>query len=189
VAAVASPARITADEFLDMPESEGAELVDGEIVEVPMGSLSSWLGGQLFGLINAFAIAHRLGWVFPQETGIAVWEEDPHRVRKPDLTFVRRNRLPGGPSEGWLTVVPDLVVEVVSPGDRVGDLERKLQEHREAGIPLIWVIYPATKSAHVMGAKKARAEFGADGVLDGGDILPGFTCELAALFAAAEAQA
>ncbi len=66
MAEAASPVRITAEEFLRMPESEGAELVDGEIVEVPMGTVSAWLGGELFGLLRSFVTANRLGWVFPQ---------------------------------------------------------------------------------------------------------------------------
>jgi Uma2 family endonuclease len=183
-----APARpITAEEFLHMPESEGAELVDGRIVEVPMGSLSSWIGGELLFLVRAFIAGRNLGLVFPQETGLAIWPDEPSRVRKPDMTFVRSGRLPGGRvPHGWLTVVPDLVVEVVSPNDRVEDLETKLAEYREAGIPLIWVIFPGTRSAHVLGANVALREVGVDGSLDGGEVLPGFTCKLADLFAAAE---
>ncbi len=170
-----------------MPESEGAELVDGRIVEVPMGSMSSWLGGLLFARVFEFAMANRLGWVFPQETGIAIWAERRSRVRKPDLTFVRAGRIPGGrPPEGWLTVVPDLVVEIVSPKDRVEDLDAKLAEYREAGVPLIWVIHPGTQTAHVLGANLPLREVDPDGSLDGGDVLPGFSCRLADLFAAAE---
>lgn len=154
-----------------------------------MGSKSSWLGGYLHHLMITFVLERRVGWVFPQETGMRVW---PNRstVRKPDLTFIRKGRLPGGqPDEGWLTTVPDLVVEVVSPGDRVEDLELKLDDYRQAGIPLIWVIYPATGRAQVLGAKRPRTELGPDGVLDGEDVLPGFTCSLRGLFAAARPEA
>lgn len=180
---------ITADAFLLMPESEGAELADGEIAEVPMGGMSSWIGGTLHTFVNMFLLTHHLGWAFPQESGIAIWP-GRNRVRKPDLTYVRYGRLPGGrPPEGWLTVVPDLVAEVVSPGDRVEDLEQKLAEYREAGIPLIWVIYPATRTAHVLGANRQRRELGPDGVLDGEDILPGFSIPLANIFPGPEAQA
>ncbi len=183
-----APARIiTAEDFLHMPESEGAELVDGRIVEVPMGSMSSWIGGVLFAHVFQFVMGRNLGWVFPQETGLAIWPQDRSRVRKPDLTFVRSGKLPRGrPPQGWLTVVPDLVVEVVSPRDTVEELDRKLAEYREAGIPLIWVIHPATQSAHVLGAQQPLVEIGPGGVLDGGDVLPGFNCNLADLFASAE---
>lgn len=181
---------ITADDFLLMPENEGAELVDGEIVEVPMGSLSSWIGGRLHTFVDMFLLTHNLGWAFPQETGIAIWPAEPRRVRKPDLTYLRRDRLPGDrPPDGWLTVAPDLVAEVVSPNDLAEDLERKLAEYRGAGIPLIWVIYPATRTAHILGASRQRIELGPAGVLDGEDILPGFTLSLADLFLPTEATA
>ncbi|MGE0599276.1 MAG: Uma2 family endonuclease [Dehalococcoidia bacterium] len=180
---------ITAEEFLHMPENEGAELVDGRIVEVPMGSMSSWLGGYLFARVLSFALENRLGWVFPQETGMTIWPNRPRHVRKPDLAFVRRGKLPGGqPQHGWLTAIPDLVVEVVSPGDEAEDLEQKLDEYREAGIPLIWVIYPVTRRAQVLGAGRPRIELEPDGILDGQDVLPGFTCSLKELFASAEPE-
>ncbi|MGB4862473.1 MAG: Uma2 family endonuclease [Tepidiformaceae bacterium] len=180
---------ITAEEFLHMPENEGAELVDGRIVEVPMGSMSSWLGGFLFARVLNFVLENRLGWVFPQETGMSIWPDRPRHVRKPDLAFVRRGRLPGGqPPHGWLTVAPDLAVEVVSPGDEAEDLEQKLIEYREAGIPLIWVIYPGTRRAQVLGANRPRLELEPNGVLDGQDVLPGFTCSLQELFASADPE-
>lgn len=179
---------ISAEQFLHMPENEAAELVDGHVVEVPMGSMSSWLGGELLFLVRAFLATNRLGWVFPQESGMAIWPARSRHVRKPDLIFVRRGKLPGGkPQEGWLTVVPDLVAEVVSPGDEAEDLEQKLLEYREAGIPLIWVIYPNTRTAQVL-TLDGRFDLGRDGVLDGRDILPGFSCSLADLFASAEAE-
>ncbi|MCL4242539.1 MAG: Uma2 family endonuclease [Dehalococcoidia bacterium] len=183
-----APARpYTADEFLHMPENEGAELVDGRIVAVPMGSISSWIGGELLFLVRSFLQSNDLGWVFPQETGMTIWPDRPGHVRKPDLVFVRKGRLPGGrPPAGWLTVVPDLVVEVVSPGDEIEGFETKLDEYRAAGIPLNWVIYPGTRRAHVLGANRPRTEIAPDGILDGEDVLPGFTCKLAGLFAAAE---
>ena len=189
MAATPSTELITAEEFLHMPENEGAELVDGRIVEVPMGSMSSWLGGELLFLVRLFLSSHDIGWVFPQETGMAIWQNRPRHVRKPDLAFVRAGRLPGGkPEEGWLSVRPDLVVEVVSPGDTVQELEEKLEDYREAGIPLIWVIHPSLRRAHVLRPGQARVEVGPDGVLDGEDVLPGFTCSLADLFASANSE-
>ncbi len=183
-----APARpYTAEEFLHMPENEGADLVDGQIVEVPMGSISSWIGGELVFLVRLFLRSSELGWVFPQETGMTIWPDRPGHVRKPDLVFVRKGRLPGGtPPAGWLTVVPDLVVEVVSPGDEIEAFEAKLDEFRAAGIPLIWVIYPGTRRAHVLGANRSRTEIAPDGIVDGEDVLPGFSCKLADLFNAVE---
>jgi Uma2 family endonuclease len=76
------------------------------------------------------------------------------------------------------------VAEVDSPGDVAERLDRKPADHRAAGIPLVWVIYPDTRTAWVY--RGERAEFiDADGALDGGDVLPGFRLPLADPFAAA----
>ena len=165
-----------------MPESEGHELVDGELVEVGMGSESSWIAGELLGLIRDFIREHRAGRVFPQETGMQVWPDRPNLVRKPDMMFVRRGRIGGGSPRGWLGVVPDLVVEVVSPGDRASELEQKLREYRDAGVPLIWILFPDTENARIYRADGSYAELNADGWLDGEDVLPGFSCSLRTLF-------
>ena len=178
---------ITAEEFLCMEENEGAELVDGRIEEKEMGDASAWIGGRLFARMSVLAEDNDLGTVGGMEFGIQCWPDHPNRVRKPDVLFYRRGRLPNGLAEGWEKTAPDLVVEVVSPNDKVAPVERKLREYREAGIPLIWVIHPDSGTAQVLGANLARTEIGRDGVLDGGDILPGFKLKLSDLFAAANA--
>lgn len=174
---------ITADEFLRMPENRGAELVDGLIAEKSMGSESSWIGAELLVRIANFIRGKRLGRVFGAENGVAIWPDRPNHVRKPDVSFVRHGRLPGERvPRGWQAVVPDLVVEVVSPNDEVDDFERKLADYREAGVPLIWVIYPGTRAAQVLTPTR-RFDVFPDGSLDGADVLPGFTCPLKELFA------
>ena len=177
----------TAEEFLCMPENEGAELLDGRIKEKQMGFRSSWIGARVSFEMNILAQREGLGTVTGADGGIQCWPDHPNRVRKPDVVFYRAGRLPNGLAEGWEIAVPDLVVEVVSPNDKADDVEDKLEEYRAAGIPLIWVIYPRTRTAQAMGAILSRTEIRRDGVLDGGDILPGFRLPLAELFAAAAA--
>ncbi len=180
----ASP--ITADEFLHMPENRGAELVDGCIVEKSMGSESDWLAFEIGYRIRRFLETHPFGRVFGPENGIQLWPGRPNHVRKPDVSFTRTGKLPGNrPPKGWQQQAPDLVVEVVSPNDEVDPFEQKLQDYREAGIPLIWVILPGSQRAQVL-TPTSRVDIPPGGVLDGGDILPGFTLSLAELFAALE---
>lgn len=165
-----------------MPENRGAELLDGRIVEKHMGNESSWLGGEILILIGIYLRQHKLGLVFGSDNGIAIWPSNPTKVRKPDVTFVAKGKLPGdAPVKGWQTVVPDLVVEVVSPGDEAEDLEKKLTDYRQAGVPLIWVVYPGTRSAQVL-TQDERRDVRVDGSLDGEDVLPGFSLSLAELF-------
>jgi Uma2 family endonuclease len=185
LAMTASPSAglITAGQFLHMPENRGAELVDGHAVEKSTGGESSWIGGELLVRIANFIRGKRLGHVFGAENGVAIWPGRPKLVRKPDVSFVRHGRLPGdGVPKGWQVVVPDLVVEVVSPNDQVDEFERKLAEYREAGVPLSWVIYPGTRAAQVLTPTR-RFDVFPDGSLEGGDVLPGFSCSLQELFA------
>ena len=176
------PTRISAEEFLYLPEGEGHELVDGELVEVGMGFDSSWIGGELHRRMANFVLERGLGITAPQETGIQVWPDRPNLVRKPDAMFIRAGRMPAPRPQGWLRVVPDLVVEVISPNERAEVIEQKLIEYRRASVPLVWVLYPSSRTAHVFRADRSYTELGPEDVLDGEDILPGFRCPLAELF-------
>ena len=112
---------ITAEEFLYMPEGDGAELLDGRIVEKCMGNESAWLGARILFSLSGFIEGKRLGRIFGAEAGLRLWPDHPIRVRKPDVMFILNSRRP---PTGWEEqTVPDLVVEVISLNDRADDLE------------------------------------------------------------------
>ncbi len=179
---------VRAAEFLASSESEGYELVHGEMEALAVGGESSWIGGEVFGLFRDHLKLDPQGVVFPQDTAIAVWQDDPDHVRKPDVFFIARGRLPQGRlPQGYVTVVPDLIVEIVSPNDDAGKLEAKLQDYRRVAVPLVWVIYPETRNAYVYRRGSPIEVVEGGGNLDGGDVLPGFLLSLASLFAAADA--
>lgn len=79
-------------------------------------------------------------------------------------------------------IPPDLIVEVVSPNERAGDVETKVGEYLEAGVRLVWVAYPDTKSVHVHTHAGSGVILGPKATIDGGDVLPGFSALVAALF-------
>src|SRR5438105_9274945 len=108
----------TPKDLLTMPEGERFELVDGRLVEKKMGAESSWIANLLAVSITQFVQRHGLGWVFNSECGYQCFPNDPHRVRKPDVSFVARGRLPGDSVPGGhISVAPDLAVEGTSPND------------------------------------------------------------------------
>ena len=177
-------ALLTEEEFLTS-KYDGYELVDGEPVEVPMGGKSAWLGGEAFHHIRTFLEHNPIGLVFPQDTAFKAWPSRPNHLRKPDTMVFLNGRFPGDEvPEGAIEIPPDLAVEVVSPGDNARDLEEKVAEYLEAGVRLIWVIYPETRSAHVFRLNGGALRLGADDALSGEDVLPGFTLPLARLFPA-----
>ena len=134
-----------------MPDGKNYELVDGHLVERNMSQLSSWVGGQLHFQLNAFLRANPIGWAWPADLGYECYPDAPNKVRKPDVSFIRIERKPDGPtSEGYARIPPDLAAEVISPNDLWQEVEAKVQEYLAAGVRLIWVIDPEGRVVYVI---------------------------------------
>ena len=78
---------------------------------------------------------------------------------------------------------PDLAVEVISPSDEPGDIARKKDLYRRAGVPLVWWVDPKRRMVAVYRDGELLAELGEGDELDGGDVLPGFRLPVAEIFA------
>jgi Uma2 family endonuclease len=176
-AAVETKTQYTPEDLLAMPDGKSYELVGGQLVERNMGAESSWIGGCLLSRLNRFCEDHEVGWAFPADNGYECFAHAPGLVRKPDVSFIRCSRLPGRKlPKGWVKVSPDLAVEVVSPNDTVYELEDKLEDYQKAGVPLVWVIYPNSRTVRVHRADGSITYLHEDDVLSGEDIIPGFRC-------------
>ena len=175
----APAATLPAETWPDIPDRDGYEYVDGRWVKIPMGSESVFVSGELFERLKRFVRRARLGTVLAHDASFQIWPTHPKRFRKPDGSFIAEGRLPGGrvPVK-HINVVPDLVIEVVSPFDRGSDIDDKLREYQEAGIRLIWVIYPHSRRAHVHRLDGTALVLGEDDFLTGEDVLPGFKVRL-----------
>ena len=172
---------ITADEFFRKPDDGKLyELVEGRLEEVSAASpRSSAVAAMVLTLLNVFVRQNRLGVVGGADWGTKLFS-NPDTVRAPDVCFVRAERLPGGRVPvRFQDGAPDLIVEVLSPTDRFRAVARKVREYLAAGARLVWVIDPDERSAVVYRADGTISEYEEDGVLDGGDVLPGFTLNLA----------
>lgn len=181
--APAPPRIYSADEFFTMPNGELYELLDGELVERSMGHESSWIAVIISAALTHFSLPRRLGFVSDSSLGLRIFPGRPGRIPRPDVSYIRRERLPGGrPSAGFLEDAPDLVVEVVSPGDAAMMLEVKVTEYRQVGIPLIWVVYSESRQVHVIRENGPEVTLGMDDMLTGEPALPGFTMRVADVF-------
>jgi Uma2 family endonuclease len=180
----APPQRYTPEDLLTMPDGDRYELVDGQLVEREMSMESSWIAGEIAGLLRDFVKSRQLGWVFPEETSFQCFLEEPRRVRKPDTSFFGKSRLPNGPlSEGHCPLAPDLVVEVVSPNDLFYEVEIKVDEWLRAGVPLVWVVNPANRTVLVHRATEPSPQKLTEReTLTGDDVLSGFVCGVNELF-------
>jgi Uma2 family endonuclease len=176
--------RYTPEDLLRLPDDVNYELVDGQLVERTVGTESSWIAARLVALLIAYCDSRALGWVFGADAGFQCFPDAPDKVRKPDVSFVRLDRLPGGPPKGHCRVAPDLAVEVVSPNELYSEVEEKVAEYLSAGVQLVWVIDPPTRSARVHRADGTVANLGAGDELSGESVVPGFHCPVADLFTA-----
>lgn len=87
-----------------------------------------------------------------------------------------------GTEGGYITVAPDLIAEVVTPHDLAVDFHSRLNDYHEAGVWLIWIIYPRNRKIEVWRKNGPICYLGSDDVLTGEDVLPGFRCRVADFF-------
>ena len=135
--------------------------------------------------ITLFARPRGLGEAVVETLFRLPLEEDRSRNRRPDVAFVSTERWPIGTPQptadnAW-DVVPDLVVEVVSPSDYFEESLAKVAEYFRAGVRLVWIVLPTLRRVLVFEAPEAVRMVAEGGHLEGGDVLPGFRLALASL--------
>lgn len=179
----APPDILTPEDVLDLSDESRYELVDGRLVELPMSSLSQLVGTRLARLLGNHCEPIGLAYIF-SGCGYTCFPDKPNRMRRPHVSCVRTDRLRFDQvGDGYLSIRPDVAVEVISPNDRVYEFEEKLDDYRAAGIPLVWLVYPPTRRVRVIRPEGPPTELGPDDELTGEDVLPGFRCRVADLFA------
>ena len=119
-----------------------------------------------------------LGHVFAAETGFLL-RRDPDTVRAPDVAFISSVRMRSDEiPDSFIEVVPDLVVEVVSPGDIRREVEEKVKDWLTAGVRIVWLIYPITRTATAYRSLDDVIQLSENDSLEGEDVVPGFSCRV-----------
>lgn len=177
---------MTVDEFLDSSLPDGkAELVRGELRLTPTRAvLHGRAATNLVVLLSIYVRQHRLGMVFGDSVGYEL-TRFPLTVRVPDLSFVRADRLPHAgldPRERVFRFAPDLAVEVLSPSETASELEEKLHDYIGAGASLIWIADPLRRTIMTIPVDAPVRWLSEGDVLEGGAVLPGFSCAIAEVF-------
>lgn len=160
------------------------ELVEGMLIEMsPAGGEHGDLASELNMQIRMFVKQHRLGKVTAAETGYVLFTDEAGKatVRAPDVGFVAQDRISQRLPKGYIPFPPDLAIEVVSPNDKPDEIESKISDYLRAGVRLIWHFYLDAKTVRVDspagGFRVSESE-----ILDGGDVLPGFSVSVQELF-------
>jgi Uma2 family endonuclease len=174
---------VTDEDLLGLPrDGQKYERVDGQIRVSPAGFRHGAVIVRLTIRLGAFVAEHGLGHVVESSTGFR-WPgrhaDRPDNVRSPDVSFVAAGRLPDEREpEGFAALAPDLAVEVLSPGDRRGDVMEKVGEYLDVGTRLVWVIDPEKRTAAAYRSLTDVRVLAEGDSLDGEDVVPGFVCPL-----------
>ncbi len=175
---------VTAEELLRIPDDGlRRELVRGEVrTMAPAGNVHGRIAIDVSTSLDQYVRAHDLGVVFAAETGFKI-AGNPDTVRAPDAAFVRRERVEAvGEVEGYWPEAPDLAVEVVSPNDLFAEVEEKVADWLAAGTRVILVVNPRARTAVVRLSEKVARILSEEEILDGGQVVPGWTLSVADVF-------
>ena len=169
---------MTAEELGNLPDEPlRHELIKGELLTMPLPkSEHGRVAFNLMMLLGQYVKTNRLGRVFP-EVGYHI-ESDPDTVLGPDISFLGPDHIP---TDGYYPGPPDLAIEVISPGDRRGRIERKLGLWLEAGARSVWHVYPRRRTVEIISSTGERRTLHEnDELVD--DTVPGFRVKVSEIF-------
>ena len=182
-----TPGTATEKEVLAILDRENrpCELVEGTLVEKPVGYEESEIAGLILTSLNNFVRPRKLGIVTGPDGTIKLLAG---LVRIPDVAFASWARFPDRkrPRTPIPHLAPDLVVEVLNKSNTRPEMKRKLGEYFAAGVRLVWMVDPRKKTARVHTSVDQSVLIKAGQSLDGRDVLPGFVLPLDELFASDE---
>lgn len=159
------------------------ELDNGRLVLImtPPGGVHGSLQARIAGHLLYQGELNDHGRVY-SETGLVLWR-NPDRVVSPDVAFIANKSFPVRESpEGYLETIPNLVVEIRSKGDSAKFVRRKVEHYLKAGVEIVWVVEPATKTVSVHVASGAVQALEVTDALTLPAIIPNFTLPLADVF-------
>ena len=171
---------MTAEELGNLDDdSHRHELIKGELLTMPLVKYEHMrVCANLTFLLMQHVKANRLG-VVCAEGGYKL-ESDPDTVLGPDVSFVAQDRIRLSP-EGYHSGPPDLAIEVLSPGDRPGYVERKLAVWLETGTRSVWLVNPRRRTVEVISSLNNRRMLHEGNELVD-DTVPGFRVKVSEIF-------
>ena len=181
--AVASRNLMTAREFECLQDNgRHYELIKGELSEmVPPGGIHGSITCDFTIYTGFFIVSQNLGQCFAAETGFLI-ERNPDTVFAPDWAFITKERLPAIIPEGYISIIPDIVLETRSPSDTKRKVAEKVARWLEAGVKIVWELNPTTKELTVYSQNSEPKVLRTEDTLTGGEILPDFSLLLSKIF-------
>ncbi len=178
-----TPGTATEQDVLRVLDDENrlCELVEGTLVEKPMGYEESEIACLIIRALGNFVVPRKLGSITGPDGTIKLFAG---LVRIPDVAFTSLDRLPGRKRVrvALPQMAPDLAVEVLSKSNTSAEMRRKVGEYFASGVRLVWIVDPKKRTARVYTAVDRSVLLDESQSLDGGDVLPGFCLALKDLF-------
>ncbi len=178
--------KATLEDLIEANErGDGAvcEWIEDTLVEKAVGQYESWIGSIVNGLFLAFIRGNRLGMLLGEGGVVRIL---PRVGRAADVAFIAWTSMPGRkpppPEDRVPSMVPDLVVEVLSNSNTPREMDRKRGEYFTAGVKHVWEIDPIAKTARAYTSVNSVRDIPAGGILSAEDLLPGFQLSLTEVF-------
>jgi Uma2 family endonuclease len=166
--------------FAERPENKNRlfELINGEIVEKVASFTPSRVAIRIARFIGNFS--DDIGYVTGADGSYIL---SPGYEVMPDVGYISKERLPHEPARE-VEGPPDLAVEVKSPTDSKRELRQKAEVYLRFGTKMVWLVFPEEQRVEVYVPDDDVREFDINGVLDGGEVLPGLTLPVREIFPA-----
>lgn len=183
--------KVTPEQFEQLANTEQLARLEltktGELIIMsPTGGTAGRKNSRLIQQLRNWTEQNNTGEVFDSSTVFVL----PNGARRsPDVTWIkleRWNQLSQGQQDGFPPIVPDFVIELVSPSDiknqRYEDLQAKMQEYLDNGVKLGWLIEPSRKIVEIYRSQCLVEILPNPQTLSGEDVLPGFILDLSEIF-------
>lgn len=175
---------MTADELYALPSSGGpCELVRGERrMMTPAGYDHGRIENRLNYLLTHFVEQHSLGGVLTSDSGFLL-ARNPDTVRAANVAFLCRDRVDPPDRNGpYYPGAPDLVIEIVSPSDRTGEIDEKVQDWLGHGCQVVWLVNPKWRTVTIYRSRIDIKVLTEADTLEEPTLLPGFSLLVGKIF-------
>lgn len=171
---------VTLDELLASEDAGRFEIVDGQLEEVHVSNLSVRVAGKIYGLLNTHCEQTKVGEALTTDAYYQCFGIDGTRARKPDVSFISRERLPPHWLEDrYFTIPPDLAVEVISTNDPAPNVRIKIEEYLQGSVKLVWEVEPESRTVLIHRLDGTTQMLHDRDTLSGENVVPGFVCKVA----------